>query len=70
MNSNCEELDLSGLIGRALSKSAGENKNILEKLNSDRKHILNPLGHHDLRNIHSPELKSVMEDLEKLKGLL
>ncbi|MEI6126013.1 MAG: AAA family ATPase [Pseudomonadota bacterium] len=50
---NCNELDLASLIGRAISKSAGEAKAILEKLNIDRKHILNPLSHNDDRNIYS-----------------
>jgi len=67
---NCIELDLSGLVGRSISKSSGENKNILEKLNLDRKHILNPLSHNDIRPVYSQELKSAMEDLEKLKNLL
>ena len=67
---NCEELDLSKLVGKAISKSSGENKNILEKLNSDRTHILNPLSHNDSRAIYSEELKNAMEDLEKLKELL
>ena len=69
-NSNCEELDLSGLVSKAISKSAGENKSILEKLNSDRRHILNPLSHNDSRAIYSEELKCAMDDLEKLKVLL
>lgn len=42
----------------------------LKKLDSDRKHILNPLSHNDTRPIYSQELKSAMDDLEKLKGLL
>lgn len=67
---NCEELDLSGLLGRAISKSCGENKNILTKLNSDRQHILNPLTHSDSQAIYSKELKSALDDLERLKGLL
>ena len=69
-NKNCEELDLSGLVGRAISKSSSENKIILEKLNSDRQHILNPLSHNDMRPVYSRELKSALDDLEKLKGLL
>jgi hypothetical protein len=67
---NCYELDLAGLVGKAKSKSAGDAKEILEKLDSDRKHILNPLSHNDDRNIYSQELKSAMEDMEKLKGML
>lgn len=67
---NCYELDLAGLIGRAISKSTGDPKAILEKLNLDRKHILNPLSHNDDRNIYSQELKTAMSDLEKLKSML
>ncbi len=65
-NKNCEELDLAGLIGRAISKSSGESENILNKLNSDRQHILNPLCHTNNKAIHSEELKSALDDLEKL----
>lgn len=67
---NLNELDLAGMVGKAKSKSEGDAKTILEKLDSDRKHILNPLSHNDNRNIYSQELKSAMEDLEKLKGIL
>jgi len=67
---DCEELDLSDLLGRVISKSSSGNKRILEKLNSDWKHILKPLIHYDTRPIYSQELKSAMDDLEKLKGLL
>ena len=69
-NKDCYELDLAGLIGRAISKSTGESKAILEKLNIDRKHILNPLSHNDDRNIYSQELKTALSDLEKLKAML
>lgn len=67
---NCEDLDLSKLVGKAISKSSGENKVILEKLNSDRTHILNPLSHNDSRAIYSEELKMAMSNLEKLKEML
>ncbi|OQX26327.1 MAG: hypothetical protein BWK80_11070 [Desulfobacteraceae bacterium IS3] len=67
---NCNELDLAGLIGKAVSKSTGEAKTILEKLNTDRQHILNPLSHYDDRNIYSQELKTAMADLERLKEIL
>lgn len=67
---NLNELNLAGMVGKAKSKSAGDAKEILEKLDSDRKHILNPLSHNDTRPIYSQELKSAMEDLEKLKGIL
>jgi hypothetical protein len=66
-NKNCEELELAGLIGRAISKSSGESENILQKLNSDRQHILNPLCHIHTKTIHSEELKNALNDLEKLK---
>lgn len=67
---NCKELMLDGLVGRAKSLTSGEAKLILEKLESDRTHILNPLSHNDDRPIYSEELRSAMEDLGKLKGLL
>ena len=67
---NCNELDLARLVGRAKSKSVGEARAILEKLDSDRRHILNPLSHNDDRSIYSQELKSAMEDLEKHKKML
>jgi len=67
---NMNELNLAGMVGKAKSKSAGDAKTILEKLDHDRKHILNPLSHNDNRNIYSQELKSALEDLEKLKGML
>lgn len=70
LDKNCNELDLSGLVGRAISKSTGEQKEILEKLNSDRQHILNPLSHNDDRPVYSEELKQAMNDMEKLKDLL
>lgn len=67
---NCNELDLSKLVAKAISKSSGESKEILQKLDTDRTHILNPLSHNDDRNIYSQELKSAMVDLEKLKEML
>jgi energy-coupling factor transporter ATP-binding protein EcfA2 len=63
---NCEDLDLSKLVAKAISLSNGEIKEILGKLQSDRKHILNPLSHSDPRDIYPEELKSAMTDLEKL----
>ena len=57
-------------MAKAISKSTGEFKGILQKLDTDRTHILNPLSHNDDRNIYSQELRSGMEDLEKLKGML
>ena len=70
LDKNCNELDLAGLVGRAKTKSTGEAKTILEKLDGDRRHILNPLSHNDDRNIYGQELKSAMDDLEKLKEML
>jgi energy-coupling factor transporter ATP-binding protein EcfA2 len=67
---NCNKLDLSNLIGKAISKSTDELKDILKKLDLDRTHILNPLSHNDERAIYSEELKSALSDLEKLKSLL
>jgi energy-coupling factor transporter ATP-binding protein EcfA2 len=70
LDKNCNELDLAGLVGRAKTKSTAEAKTILDKLDSDRRHILNPLSHNDDRNIYAQELKSAMDDLEKLKKML
>ncbi|MBU1181100.1 MAG: AAA family ATPase [Proteobacteria bacterium] len=70
LDKNCNELDLAGLVGRAKTKSTAEAKTILDKLDSDRRHILNPLSHNDDRNIYAQELKSAMGDLEKLKEML
>lgn len=67
---NCNELDLAGLIGKAISLSTGEAQAILKKLDSDRKHILNPLSHDDNRAIFSQEIKTAIADLERLKTLL
>lgn len=67
---NCNELDLAGLIRKAISLSTGEAQAILKKLDSDRKHILNPLSHDDNRAIFSQELKTAIADLERLKSLL
>jgi len=66
---NCNDLDLSGLIDKAISKSDNENKILLQNLNSDRQHILNPLSHNDNRNIYAEEIKNVILDLEKLQEL-
>ncbi|MEI6385424.1 MAG: hypothetical protein WCQ50_02230 [Spirochaetota bacterium] len=65
-NKNCEDLDLAGLVAKAIAKSTGESKAILVKLDSDRKHILNPLSHNDDRNVYSQELRSAIYDLERL----
>ncbi len=68
-DSNCYQLNLAGLISRAISVSSGEIKSILQNLNSERTYILNPLCHDGSTEIYSEELKSVMEGLEKLEGL-
>lgn len=70
MDRNCNELDLAAMIGKSIAKSSGEARTILRKLDSDRKHILNPLSHNDDRNIYAQEVKSAIADLEKLKNLL
>ena len=70
LDKNCNELDLAGLVGKAISKSSGESISILEKLNSDRKHILNPSSHYDNRPVYSEELKSAMRDIDELQNLL
>jgi HEPN domain-containing protein len=65
-NRNCEDIDLSGLIAKAIVRTQGEVKSILEKLNLDRSHILNPLCHSDDRAVYTQELRSAIQDLEKL----
>ena len=67
---NFVELDLAGLIGKAISKSDGEIKQILEKLNFDRQHIFNSLRHDDQRPVYSEELRSAIDDMIELKELL
>jgi energy-coupling factor transporter ATP-binding protein EcfA2 len=67
---NYNDLDLAGLIGKAISLSAGESHPIHKKLDSDRKHILNPLSHDDNRAIFSQEIKTAITDLDRLKTLL
>ncbi len=62
-----EELDLSGLLSKAIIVSSGNFKNILENLDRDRKHILNPLSHDDNRNISSIELKKTIDDIKFLQ---
>ncbi|ETR70246.1 MAG: hypothetical protein OMM_03378 [Candidatus Magnetoglobus multicellularis str. Araruama] len=69
-NKNCDPLDLAALVEKAISKSSGEMKTILEKLNSDRKHILNPLSHNDLRPIYSHELERAMIDFQRIEVLI
>lgn len=69
-NQNYEELNLAGMVERAISKSSGESENILRQLNSERRHIFNPLCHVDPKTIHSDELKNAISDMEKLKDLI
>lgn len=65
-----EELDLASLISKAKSKSSGEAKTILERLDTDRKHLFNPSCHHDDRNTYTREIKAAINDLEKLIAAL
>ena len=67
---NCNALNLAGLISKAKSKSSGEAEDILEKLDIDRTHILNPLSHDDHRNTFSEEIKTALTDVQLLKDLL
>lgn len=60
------DIDLSNLLSKALKFSFGKYRIILENLDRDRKHILNPLSHDDNRNISSLELKNTISDLETL----
>ncbi|MDQ1353914.1 MAG: hypothetical protein QG657_4223 [Acidobacteriota bacterium] len=41
-----------------------------ERLDSDRKHLFNPSCHHDNRNIYTKEVKTAIDDLEKLVAIL
>jgi hypothetical protein len=70
LDRKCNELDLSSLISKAISKSKGDAKRMLKNLNTDRKHILNPLCHASDRNAFSKEIKNVITEMEKLKDLL
>lgn len=70
LNKKGEELDLSGMLGRAKSISTGDLKDLLEKIDTDRTFILNRLCHDDCRGVFSEELKDAIRGLETLKGLL
>ena len=70
LNKKGEELDLSGMLGRAKSKSTGDLKDLLDKIDTDRTFILNRLCHDDCRGVFSDELKDAIRGLETLKGLL
>jgi len=67
---NCNELDLAGLISKAKSRASGDAKEMLAKLDVDRRHILNPLTHDDHRNTYSEEIRSALKDVEALKEWL
>jgi energy-coupling factor transporter ATP-binding protein EcfA2 len=67
---NCNELDLSGLIAKAKAMACGDSKEILAKLDIDRKHILNPLTHDDHRATYSEEIRSALTDVEVLRNKL
>ncbi len=69
-NAKFEDLDLAGLISRLIQKSEGEARDILHRLDVDRTHILNPLCHDDHRNTYSSELKTAVEDFERLAEIL
>jgi len=63
-------LDLSGLIDKAKSKTDGKIKSLLEKLDSDRRHILNPLSHRSDVKVYSEEIRRTIDDLVELKMVL
>ncbi|MCI0471707.1 MAG: AAA family ATPase [Candidatus Aminicenantes bacterium] len=69
-NKHGEELDLAALISRARSKTTGEARIILDRLDTNRKHLFNPQCHHDTRNIYTKEVKTAIDDLEKLLAIL
>lgn len=47
-----------------------EIKNLLNHIDSNIKHILNPQCHSEPKNIHSLEMKQAIDDLELLKGFI
>ena len=63
-----EHIKLENLIFDALSFSFGEVKKLLENLNRDKKHILNPSSHDDNKPIYSEELRNSIKDIESLKN--
>ncbi len=67
---NCNELDLAGLISKARSMTSGEAKEMLAKLDIDRRHILNPLTHDDHRTTYTAEIRSALTDVELLRNHL
>jgi len=69
-NANCEKLQLNDLIQNGIKKSDGELKELLQKLQTYRKTILNPQSHFDDTPIYMQELKSAIEDVKRLKEKL
>lgn len=67
---NCNDLNLAGLFSKAKSRTSSEIKDLLEKLDIDRRQILNPLMHDDHRNTFSEEIRSALKDAEILKEWL
>jgi energy-coupling factor transporter ATP-binding protein EcfA2 len=67
---NCNELDLAGLISKAKSTASGEAKEMLAKLDIDRRHILNPLTHDDHRATYTAEIRAALTDVELLRNQL
>ena len=63
---NCAELDLSKMINKGKSILPDDFKRILTEIDSDRKHILNPLCHLDSQQVFAEELKDAMQNIEKL----
>lgn len=70
LDKNCNELNLAGLFSKAKSRAPSEIKDLLEKLDIDRRQILNPLMHDDHRNTYSEEIRSALKDVEILKEWL
>lgn len=69
---NCKEHDLSKLITSAKEHGSDnvELTELLNKIDTDRKHILNPLSHNDSRAIYREELKLAMADIERIQELI
>lgn len=63
-----EKPSLDTLISDAIYFSSSNIKEVLEKLKSDKQHILNPASHDDNKNIYAEELRSTIEDLKLLKN--
>jgi ABC-type multidrug transport system ATPase subunit len=73
-NKNCVELTLDDAVKKAILKSKKNDLNdlsvLFKKIHDHRKFILNPLTHDEAKNIHTSEMKSALEDIERLKGLI